>query len=148
MTCQIARDQILLVTRTWLNTPYRHQASLKGVGCDCLGLMRGVYRELYNKEEPEKVPPYTPTWYETNQKDPLLHAGKRHLIEIPIIAAKPGTVLVFRMKKGMSAKHCGIMTGPDTMIHAYSKRHVVEVNLGDSWKNKIVGAFDFPGVID
>ena len=25
--------------RSWIGTPYRHQASLKGVGCDCLGLL-------------------------------------------------------------------------------------------------------------
>jgi len=35
------RQLIVVETRDWIGTPYRHQASLKGVGCDCLGLVRG-----------------------------------------------------------------------------------------------------------
>lgn len=48
---------------TWLGTPYRHQASVKGVGCDCLGLVRGVWRAVYGSE-PEAAPGYTPDWAE------------------------------------------------------------------------------------
>lgn len=44
----------------WIGTPYRHQASRKGVGCDCLGLVRGVWRALYGRE-PEAPGPYRPT---------------------------------------------------------------------------------------
>jgi hypothetical protein len=28
------RNHIVEIARRWLGTPYRHQASLKGVGCD------------------------------------------------------------------------------------------------------------------
>jgi NlpC/P60 family putative phage cell wall peptidase len=42
----ITRPTIVAETRAWLGTPYRHQASLKGVGCDCLGLVRGVWRAI------------------------------------------------------------------------------------------------------
>ncbi len=38
----MTRDDIIAEARSWIGTPYRHQASLKGVGCDCLGLVRGV----------------------------------------------------------------------------------------------------------
>ena len=41
---------IVGAARGWIGTPYRHQASLKGVGCDCLGLLRGVWRELKGEE--------------------------------------------------------------------------------------------------
>jgi NlpC/P60 family putative phage cell wall peptidase len=40
----LTRAQIVVATRDWIGTPYQHQASLKGVGCDCLGLVRGVWR--------------------------------------------------------------------------------------------------------
>ena len=30
----IDRDRIVSVARAWLGTPYRHQASLRGVGAD------------------------------------------------------------------------------------------------------------------
>ncbi len=55
------REQILAEARTWIGTPYRHQASLRGVGCDCLGLVRGVWRVLYTSE-PEATPAYAPDW--------------------------------------------------------------------------------------
>jgi NlpC/P60 family putative phage cell wall peptidase len=44
--------------RLWLGTPYMHQASARGAGADCLGLLRGIWRALYG-DEPEVVPPYT-----------------------------------------------------------------------------------------
>ena len=44
------RARIVATARSWLGTPYHHQASLRGVGCDCLGLVRGVWRELYGDE--------------------------------------------------------------------------------------------------
>ncbi|MFL5163197.1 MAG: peptidase P60, partial [Microvirga sp.] len=41
---------ILAEARSWIGTPYRHQASLKGIGCDCLGLLRGVWRGVMGRE--------------------------------------------------------------------------------------------------
>ena len=38
----IPRKAILAAAYDWLDTPYQHQASVKGGGCDCLGLIRGV----------------------------------------------------------------------------------------------------------
>jgi len=51
--------EILRAARRWIGTPYRHQASLRGAGCDCLGLVRGVWRDVYGGE-PEPVPAYSP----------------------------------------------------------------------------------------
>ena len=59
----ITRSLIVAETRAWIGTPYRHQASLKGVGCDCLGLVRGVWRATIG-DEPECAPPYAPDWAE------------------------------------------------------------------------------------
>ena len=39
-------DLVIAAARSWLGTPYHDQASLKRVGCDCLGLARGVWREV------------------------------------------------------------------------------------------------------
>ena len=54
----ITRSQIVAPRAGWIGTPYRHQAWLKGVGCDCLGLVRGVWRELFGGE-PEPLPAYS-----------------------------------------------------------------------------------------
>jgi NlpC/P60 family putative phage cell wall peptidase len=39
--------------------------SLRGIGCDCLGLLRGVWRAVYGKE-PEAVPAYSSDWAEAS----------------------------------------------------------------------------------
>ena len=42
-------ERVIAAARGWLGTPYHDQASVKGVGCDCLGLVRGVWRDLYGR---------------------------------------------------------------------------------------------------
>src|SRR4051795_10765937 len=107
-------DRIITEARTWIGTPYRHQASLKGVGCDCLGLLRGVWRAVVGAE-PEAAPPYAPDWAEAGGSEALLAAARRHLIAID--DWEPGDVLLFRWRAGHPAKHCAIATGPDRMVH-------------------------------
>jgi len=43
------REKIVSEAYRWIDTPYRHQASLHNVGADCLGLIRGVWREIYGR---------------------------------------------------------------------------------------------------
>ena len=48
-------EVIVAAARGWIGTPYQHQASVKGAGSDCLGLLRGVWRELIGPE-PTAIP--------------------------------------------------------------------------------------------
>ncbi len=66
----VTRAAIVAEAWSWIGTPYRHQASLKGVGCDCLGLIRGVWRALYGPE-PEALIAYTPDWAEAQGAETL-----------------------------------------------------------------------------
>lgn len=134
---------VLAEARLWLGTPYRHQASTRGVACDCLGLVRGVWRALHGPE-PEVPPPYRPDWAETGGRELLLEALSRRLRPIDPAEARPGDVLVFRMAPGAVAKHCAILSGPDRMIHAYWGRACVESWLGRWWRERLAGAFRFP----
>ena len=130
--------------RSWIDTPYRHQHSTKGAGCDCLGLIRGVYRELHDGE-PEVMPNYSPSWGEVEGRELMLEAAARHLTPVPVADRQPGDVLIFRMRRGMIAKHCGIMVTPDRMVHAYQGvDRVVECNLVPYWTSRIVGVFRYP----
>ena len=137
------RRQVLTAARTWIGTPYCHQASRRGAGCDCLGLVRGIWRALYGAE-PEAVPPYTPDWAEVAGKETLRDAAMRHLVEIDRAAARPGDVLLFRPDLDGPAKHCAILSGPDRIIHAYWGRAVAETALTPWWRRRCVAAFAFP----
>lgn len=135
-------SEVVAAARDWIGTPYMHQASLKGVGCDCLGLLRGIWREVLGTE-PEVVPPYTPDWGEAQGVEMLLQAAGRHLV--PVTARAPGDVLVFRMRRAAVAKHIGILSAADAFIHAYSRHGVVESPLSDAWSARIAGTFRLPG---
>ncbi|MDJ0920549.1 MAG: NlpC/P60 family protein [Henriciella sp.] len=139
----MSRETILACAREWVGTPYRHQASVKGLGTDCLGLVRGVWREVLGAE-PEAVPAYTPDWAEAHQQEDLLNAARKYLREVPVGEAKPGDVLLFRMGLGHPAKHCAIVSGHKRIIHAYWGRAVCETRLVPWWERRIAAAFSFP----
>jgi NlpC/P60 family putative phage cell wall peptidase len=131
------------LARGWIGTPYHHQASIKGVGADCLGLVRGVWRELYGQEA-EAPPGYSRDWGEASGRETLLEAARRHLVEIEPGAARPGDVVVFRLRTGLIAKHAGVLATSTTFIHAMEGAPAAEVSLGPWWRRRIAAAFSFP----
>ncbi|TQV69438.1 NlpC/P60 family protein [Aliiroseovarius halocynthiae] len=137
---------ILNELQGWLGTPYVHQASRKGAGCDCLGLVRGVWRAVLG-QEPAEVPPYTSDWSEADGQEALWQAATAHLRPKALENRQPGDILLFRMRSDAVAKHLGFLasTGPaPTFIHAYSGHGVVESPLSAPWARRIVACFEFP----
>lgn len=138
-------ERIVAAARAWIGTPYLHQASVRGAGTDCLGLLRGVWRDLLGAE-PEEVPAYTPDWSEPQREERLWRAARRHLV--PRRGdPRPGDVLLFRMRSGSVAKHLGILAceAPHpSFIHAYSGHAVLESPLSQPWRRRIVASFAFP----
>lgn len=143
----IARSQIVSAARDWIGTPYRHQASLKGVGSDCLGLMRGVWRELVG-EEPEALPAYSPHWAESTRREQLFDVALRHLIAGDRKNLVPGDVLLFRLRPDLPAKHCGFYVGDQRMVHAQERVGTVETSLGPWWQKRLCASFQFPDLGD
>jgi NlpC/P60 family putative phage cell wall peptidase len=138
------RAAVVAAARGWLGTPYHHQASRRGIGADCLGLVRGVWRELYGRE-PETPPPYTRDWTEATGEETLLGAAARHMLAIDPRAAAAGDVLIFRLRSGLAAKHAAILTSDTAFIHGMEGAPVSEVALTPWWRRRIAGAFAFPG---
>ena len=139
-------DQIVAAARGWIGTPYRHQASRRGAGADCLGLVRGLWRELYGAE-PETAPAYTMDWSEPQRDEALWAAAARHLRQKPVGDASAGDVLLFRMRRGAVAKHLGILSVAGmagAFVHAYARHGVVESPLSAPWRRRVVACFEFP----
>src|SRR5918911_509795 len=103
----LTRSAIVAEARAWIGTRYRHQASLKGAGCDCLGLVRGVWRACVG-DEPEALPPYAADWAEAGGEETLADAAFRHLVPIARQNFGAGDVLLFRWRDGLVAKHAAI----------------------------------------
>ena len=136
-------DAVIAAARGWLGTPYHDQASLRGTGCDCLGLARGVWRDVVGAE-PQAVPPYSRDWGETGVREVLAVGARGMMIEIPLAQIGPGALVLFRMAPRAIAKHVGILTAPDQFIHAYDRLGVIEEALTTAWSRRIAFAFRFP----
>ena len=138
---------VLAVARCWIGTPYRHQCSTRGQGADCLGLLRGVWREVLGAE-PEVMPAYTPDWSEASGLERMWEGAARHLIAAPRDLEAAGEVVLFRMRRSAVAKHVAMLgdssPGYQTIIHAYSGAGVVETPLSGAWARRIVAQFRFP----
>lgn len=137
-------QEIVASARGWIGTPYLHQAAVKGAGCDCLGLVRGVWRDCFGNE-PEPVPAYSADWSEPQGHEALFEAAARHmqLVKGPIAA---GQVVLFRMRTGAVAKHLGIIGqagDSPSFIHSYAGHGVVESPLSDPWRRRVAARFEF-----
>jgi NlpC/P60 family putative phage cell wall peptidase len=136
-------EAIVAEALRWLGTPYRHQGSRRGVGCDCLGLVRGVWASVYG-DEPERPGPYAPDWAEAGGSEALLEAARRHCGEKPEGGIAPGDLLLFRWRRDLPAKHAGIAVSENSFIHAYEGNAVVISPLAPQWRRRIAGIFTFP----
>ena len=137
-------EAVIAAARLWLGTPYHDQASLRGVGCDCLGLARGVWRDLVGAE-PQAIPPYSRDWGETGVREVLAEGARAMMIELPVAQIGPGTLLLFRMAPRAIAKHVGILTSDESFIHACDRLGVIEEALTATWSRRVAFAFHFPG---
>lgn len=135
------------IARSWMGTPYVGQASVKGAGADCAGLVRGIWREIFGAD-PEDLPDHAPDWGEVGGKDAVSELAARYLC--PVVAdPRAGDILLFRMRRGAAARHFGIMTraGPTgAFIHAYERHGVIESPLSVPWQRRLAASFRFPGI--
>lgn len=139
-------NSVVIEARRWIGTPYVHQAARKGAGCDCLGLLRGVWSAITD-DALIAVPPYTADWSEP-QGDERLWRGVADLLDRKDKSdAAPGDVLLFRMQSGAVAKHVGLQADiglRPTFIHAYQGHGVVENALTAPWQRRVVARFSVP----
>ena len=145
MTDETLRAHILDRAKAWIDTPYQHQASARQAGCDCLGLIRGIWRETYG-QEPLEVPPYTANWAEETGRETLLEAAQSCLVPINPKSAQAGHIMLFRMSPHAPCKHIAIRASETTIIHAYWGRAVVESFLVPYWQKRHAFSFAFPPI--
>ncbi|WP_245412867.1 NlpC/P60 family protein [Oceaniradius stylonematis] len=138
------RMAIVAAARRWIGTPYRHQAARRGVGCDCLGLVAGVWADVYGAM-PDYDRSYSADWAESaGAGEPLLGACKARCSAVFVGDEQAGDLLVFRWSPHVAAKHLAIMAAPAMMIHARERHAVCETALTHWWKRRLAAVFAFP----
>ena len=139
------RTQIVEAARQWIDTPFHHQARLKGVGVDCVGLVIGVARELALVPQDLDVLGYPRTPDGTS----LMATMRQHMTEIDRAAMQPGDVIVVSFDK--DPQHLAILGnyrhGGLSIIHAAGNTgRVIETRLMFSNAMNFVAAFALPGI--
>jgi len=138
-------DCIERVARQWIGTPFHHQAAVQGAGCDCLGFVRGVYRQCGGVQI-FPIPNYGLFWSERGQFD-LVDNLAAHLDMIPRDDALVGDVVLLRMRFGGSPRHLGLLSDAGkSLIHCDSKHGVTEVSFAPMWSRLCAAVFRFKEV--
>ncbi len=136
----ITRQQIIEEARSWVGTPFHHQASVKGRGCDCGGMIKGVGAVFGCNFK------RVPVDYARIPSNGMLEALLEDVL-VPTPVPHPGDVLLFKYLR--EPQHLGIFTEKDSVIHSYQPSgRVIEHRLDKKWRSRIVRVFKYPGVID
>ena len=142
-------DRVVEIARTWIGTKYHHQAHKKGVGCDCIGLIIGVWQELFEGRVPKtfQLPIYTPHWGdETGEFNIMAEYSAQYLVPVQdaVLQAQPGDVCLWRMYSRGPVKHAGIISHDGNMIHAYYGHDVMETAMISNFGSKLTHLFRYP----
>jgi NlpC/P60 family putative phage cell wall peptidase len=141
----MTRDDIVLCAYTWENTPYHHQAGVKGVGVDCAYLVGKVAEEV-GAIKKFKVEPYSVEWHWHSKEEKMCEIVESFgAYEVPYDVYKPGDILAFQY--GRVCSHLGILVTPDKFIHAHIKTGRVIVNsLSGEFLERLKRVYRFPNL--
>jgi cell wall-associated NlpC family hydrolase len=108
------RNRVLKIALSWINTPWHHQARLKGVGVDCAQYLCAVYYEagLIPHVDPR---PYPRDWHFHRDDERFLRWLRLYADQVD----KPvkGDVAVFKF--GRTFSHGSIIIKWPLVVHAY-----------------------------
>jgi cell wall-associated NlpC family hydrolase len=139
---RVSRDQIVVAARGWLGTPFHHQGRVKGAGVDCAGVIVEVARELGVGDVDVRGYGHRPDSRELEQ------LCREHMTPVALQDAAAGDVLLIMIDG--APQHLAFQTaigGERGMLHSYAPaRRVVEHRIDQHWADRIVAAFELPGV--
>lgn len=150
----VKREVVVAAGRRYLDTPFRHQGRLLGVGCDCVGIPLMVAGDLGLLDK-SGMPLNGDCFrsYSSQPADNYVHdMCMEHLVYKPVREMLPGDIV--SMKVVTAACHTAMVTedanGRVCILHAYSggPGKVVEHLLDEKWRRRIVGCFKYPEVVD
>jgi NlpC/P60 family putative phage cell wall peptidase len=133
-------ERVVDIALSWLGTPFRHQGAERSVGCDCLGLVRGVWRTLYGSDL--AVPVYRRDWLADGPHDSLVR-GIAASFEPAGARPSAGGLIVLHVRRHLPPSHLAIVIGDGRMIHARERSGVAIASL-TPWRGRIAGHFRFP----
>lgn len=144
-----ARERIQWEARSWVGTPYHHQARVKRVGCDCIGLIWATGENCgVLCIDAGQVRRYLSYPRNPNPRR-MGEALAEFLVEIPEDQAGQGDILWIQWRPGLPM-HMAILAsyeGRGTMIHAWMNLGaVVEHGYDNEWPSLVHSYWRYPGL--
>lgn len=130
------REEFINQAKSWLGTPFKENAQLKYIGCDCAGLLIGLASECGFGEFNRNIENL-----ETAFKENLV---ERAFSETP----KIGDILLFNANSYSNAQHTAILIENNQIIHAHWRAGVVRNTFGNWFKARHVKSFYFSQIQD
>ncbi|WP_175837106.1 NlpC/P60 family protein [Burkholderia anthina] len=135
----VTREQFVAEARTWMDTPFKMQGRLKGVGVDCAGLIIETARVLGLTE-------FDYTTYRRPKGDMMRDFADDLMDPIRSDQTDAADVMLFRW--GNHTTHIALLTGPRSVIHAHApNRRVVEHDLSDDMLRYLERAYHIRGIV-
>lgn len=103
------REAVIAEARSWIDTPFVHQAECKGAGVDCAHIINAVYSTC-GLMPWYQFPVYGKDWFRhaENEEKYIVEIAKLYFDEIRESECLPGDWLVVRL--GRAYAHCAIIT--------------------------------------
>jgi NlpC/P60 family putative phage cell wall peptidase len=145
------RLQVIAEARSWIGTRCHHHAGLKGVGTDCGGMVRGVGAELGLEPTGWRAAAERFKGYGRRPAGGIVRESLALYADpIPLASAQPGDILLMQFAHETEPQHVGILTdlnGRPGLIHVYYQaRKVAEHGIDETWRRRIVGAYQYRGI--
>jgi len=147
-------ERFKAILLSWIGTPYRHLAMVKGRGADCIMFVGGVWKEfgVFSKDLMPlleiEYSYYSPDWYKHETDERILNGIIAHFKKFatnkvrapqykPDVPLYRGDLLIFSTNRKGISNHAGIYLGDKKMIHASCSRGVSIFGLSDTWKKRM-----------
>lgn len=143
------RKEIISEARSWAGTPFKHQGRIKHIGCDCIGLIAGVFSILNLRIRDKKVSEFDIKNYSRIPRNNLLRNTLDKIFP-ETEEIKEGNLFLMRFLK--EPQHVGFISKADgdniSIIHSYQQsKGVVEHNLSKNCKRRLVKFYDIETAI-
>lgn len=144
------RNDILIEARSWVGTPYQHQAMVKGIGVDCVGFIVGVGLATGALTiTRQQIKAYS-GYGRLPDPETMGKVIRRHLDPVNPLDVGIGDIawIAWRLGQPMHLALIGEHKGSRTLIHALGDiGKVVEHTLNPMWDDRIVSFWRYPRLV-
>lgn len=147
MTVEEQRAAVVAEAYSWIGTPYRLGARVKGAGCDCATFIAEVLIAC-GLAQREDLGVYSQDWFFHDQTDRYLLRLLRHTtktleaVAFRSFAAAPGDVVLTRTHSSKVYSHGGVVTAWPRLVHAIApKVEEIDASTHPLWACRHIALF-------